>query len=610
MPFRFLRMGKKSNQIRKHKERLFREMVYEVFEPRVMLAGISFNSATKEVEIDGSNQSDTVRVIPATNNQILVSLTGFTSQLFSIAEVKAIRFWGRQGNDFFQNTTNLPSFAYGHAGDDTLIGGTNVDRFQGGHGKDRLEGNGGRDGLRGNIDDDLLIGGADNDYLYGGTGNDDVRGEAGDDQLSGNDGNDIVHGGLGNDFILGNAGADKLYGDNGNDRIYGGDQNDEIYGGLGADKLYGERGLDSLFGEAGADELFGGDDADRLLGGTENDIVYGGNGDDTLEGGTGNDQLNGEAGNDSLKGDDGADTLSGGDGNDTLDGGNANDKLFGGNGDDFLYGRMGDDLLKGENGNDLLRGNAGNDDLDGGGGLDGLFGGIGGSDKLNGGANGDRILTWTGHTLTNYESIDGAIQFVNMTSSWNEAEIDLLDEGLRALHERVGNGKIFRDSLDTKQVVYGKYSSLNGSAAQNSLTTRTVGGVTSYDRSINFAEWDENNTGLMNFYRFVAVHEIGHSWDSVAEINNRLPGQGTRWSSFLAASSWRSTNPNSSNYLRSGDGAWWYLKTARFARSYGTTNPYEDWSTVWEVVLDPAQSGNLAVIANKVSIVNQLWNAF
>ncbi|MFC7335281.1 hypothetical protein [Rhodocista pekingensis] len=79
-----------------------------------------------------------------------------------------------------------PQMIHGHAGNDSIVGGS---------GSDVLFGNGGAD---------TLEGGKGNDFLFGGAGGDTLRGGAGDDVLKGNSGADrfIIAAGEGADRIL------------------------------------------------------------------------------------------------------------------------------------------------------------------------------------------------------------------------------------------------------------------------------------------------------------------------------------------------------------------------------------------------------------------------
>jgi hypothetical protein len=98
-------------------------------------------------------------------------------------------FTGAKGDDYFQNNTDLRSYAWGGLGNDTLIGGTNQDVLQGEDGNDKVYGGGGKD---------YLSGGNDNDYLDGG-------GAFTQSSTPYRDNYDGVA-----DYINGNAGADKF----------------------------------------------------------------------------------------------------------------------------------------------------------------------------------------------------------------------------------------------------------------------------------------------------------------------------------------------------------------------------------------------------------------
>ncbi len=220
---------------------------YSALEPRRVLAGISFDQATATIVIEGSNQDDRVIVTSPNPSSIKVTFFGVQTATYHLTSVAKILFRGYAGNDYFENRTAVASVAYGHAGDDTLIGG-------GGH--------------------DVLYGGAGNDLLRGGGGNDHLRGGDGDDQLFGGSGNDTLWGDSGNDVIFGEAGDDIARGGPGNDRMYGGPGNDVLYGDSGDDVLFGNTGIDKLYGNAGNDGLFGGIN--------QGDVVNGGPGADRL----------------------------------------------------------------------------------------------------------------------------------------------------------------------------------------------------------------------------------------------------------------------------------------------------------------------------------------
>lgn len=427
----------------------------ESLEDRRLLAvsAAQFYLNGSKLVVTGSNDADTVTITQAANGNIKAQLESGDESIvldYLASQVTQIHFVGKDGDDTFVNSTNLPSRAVGEGGNDTLTGGTNVDDFDGGEGDDLLIGADGNDILRGSIGNDvihgdagndtitggdgsdLILGGEGADYMRGGTGNDQLFGERGDDRiygdegndsLSGGDGNDRLEGGdhddslmggLGNDTLLGNAGNDVLSGDEGNDIIYGNEGDDILRGGTEHDVLRGGLGNDLLNGQQGDDRLFGDEGDDSLSGEAGDDDLNGGDGDDKLSGGADNDALKGDDGNDLLLGDDGDDALQGGDGNDQLKGGEGNDSLRGGLGNDYLIGHLGDDKLFGDAGDDSLHGDRGNDEIYGGDGNDRITGGADddvmfgesgndslwgdvGNDTLYGGEGADRLFGGDGN---------------------------------------------------------------------------------------------------------------------------------------------------------------------------------------------------------------------
>jgi len=581
---------------------------FQQLEARKLLAGIFYDTTLRQVQIEGSESADRVLVSQPNVDTVKVEFVGLAVQEFAKLTISSIQFKGYGGDDYFQNNSDRRSFAYAHAGNDTLLGGSHYDNFQGGPGNDTLDGGLGQDVIRGNDGNDTIRGNEANDQIWGGNGDDNIDGGNGHDVIYGEPGANTIVGGFGNDQIYGSTGVDTLYGQGGDDQIwgfeandvlYGGDGIDTIYGGTGNDLILGELGPDLLYGEAGDDTLKGGDDADKLFGGTEND---------QLQGEAGNDQIEGNDGNDSADGGAGLDTIWGGNGIDTLLGGADADTLYGGEQDDLIEGGLGDDKLYGDNGNDRLYGQEGIDQLFGGAGIDGLFGGITSGDRLQGDAGADRFLVWTGDILADLAADDGQLKLLNVTSNWTEKEVAVLDAGWHDLHVRVGTARIVRDSLDNDPVVMSKHSSLSGSLARNQLRSSTSNGVTTYDRELMFAEWDETNATTNNTMKYTLVHEVGHSWDSAEEIGNRLAGQGGLWTNFLGKSDWRSTNPNNNSYSQSGDGLWWHLTSAPFVRSYSKYNPREDWSTVWEIYFDPTKDADRTRVATKLAVVTQLFD--
>ncbi len=328
---------------------------YQSLEERKLLAGISFDSTTGVVSIDGSENDDSVWVQNSSAPEISVVFYGVDSQLFSKASVTNIVFTARGGDDWFRNDTSIDASAYGQSGKDRLIGGS---------GKDRL---------RGGPDGDYIVGRDNDDYLNGDEHDDYVDGGSGDDRLIGFDGKDRLFGGAGNDFIAAGKGDDFANGGDGNDTLYGSDGKDQLFGGPGDDLIAGQDNDDLIYGDCGFDTLFGNDGSDRMYGGNTADRLYGGNGNDELYGGAGVDLILGEDGNDLVIGGSHADTIYGNDGNDEIYGTDGNDILVGGSGDDRLFGQQGTDKVFGDSGKDILSGGIDPDHLVGGPGNDDFY---------------------------------------------------------------------------------------------------------------------------------------------------------------------------------------------------------------------------------------------
>jgi Ca2+-binding RTX toxin-like protein len=269
----------------KSRKKSSRRLSVQSLEGRELMAGlIGLNAGN--LTIDGTNANDTV-VVNQIGGVVQVSMThlGHTHiQNFAAAAVQQITFRGYYGDDYFANNTNIRSTAFGHAGNDTLLGGGNVDLLYGGYGNDRLYGRGGNDTMFGEDGDDWMYGGIGNDYMFGQNGNDRMYGEAGLDYLRGGEGHDVLDGGADADRLFGENGNDTLLGQAGNDLVYGGAGFDLLRGGLGDDYLYGEAGNDQIFGDAGLDRLVGGDGNDRLDGGYDGaaDQLWGQLGADTF----------------------------------------------------------------------------------------------------------------------------------------------------------------------------------------------------------------------------------------------------------------------------------------------------------------------------------------
>jgi Ca2+-binding RTX toxin-like protein len=456
-----------------------RRLRIESLERRELLA-VTFTDDV--LRIEGTAGDDTAAVDPYSyqgDPWVAVTLNGDTTQ-YAASAIRKIVFQGLEGDDYFRNSSDLVSHAWGNAGADTLLGGGGPDRLLGGSWADSLDGGAGDDKLYGQGADDSLYGGAGNDSLYGHTGADSLFGEADNDSLLGSSGDDLLVGGDGDDTINGLTGYDEIYGQDGNDLIYGHGADDVISAGAGDDRVYGGGQNDTIFGEGGNDTLFG------------------------------------TSGDNFISGDDGDDRIYGGHDNDDLRGGDGNDLIRAYGGDDVVQGGEGDDQLFGSDGNDTLYGGGGGDYLDGEAGDDGLFGGGAEADTLQGGAGSDRLLTQSGDSINDFEWADAEVRFIDGTSpytsqprDWTDADIERTDLALATLHHTAGSARVLRDSYsgDPVDVYFADSFTLGANVAGFNW-------FTGYERQIHIRSGMSNES-----FGATVVHEFGHCWDSSEEGN-------------------------------------------------------------------------------------------
>jgi hypothetical protein len=149
--------------------------------------------------------------------------------------------------------------------------------------------------------------------------------------ITGGGGNDVLAGGSGGDRLEGGPGADTLDGKAGDDAELGGDGNDTfsqprtpdgadgLSGGSGVDRVgYGKRAASLAISLDGApnDGDSGASEGDNVS--TDVEQVGGGSGSDTIVGSEAKNRLDGGAGNDFLDGRGGVDALGGGGGADRI----------------------------------------------------------------------------------------------------------------------------------------------------------------------------------------------------------------------------------------------------------------------------------------------------
>jgi len=131
--------------------------------PLIPTAGVAGNVLT----IEGTSANDQVVVSLVRTkggSSFKLVMNGHTKYVPQKG-VTLIRFFGRAGNDTFENNTATRCRAYGGDGSDLLTGGSNHDELFGEDGFDTLRGKGGNDYLDGGQD-------GDPDHLWGGVGAD------------------------------------------------------------------------------------------------------------------------------------------------------------------------------------------------------------------------------------------------------------------------------------------------------------------------------------------------------------------------------------------------------------------------------------------------------
>ncbi len=532
---------------------------YAELETRNLLASISLQGGT--LTIEGSGGDDVIRVNRVNSSTVVARIeTPFETlfESFNSRSVRAIEVTGRNGNDFFNNGTNLRSTFYGQNGNDRAFGGTAADIFFGGTG------------------DDFFYGRAGNDQAFGGSGNDRLFGAQGDDILHGQDGNDFIFGGSGNDQIEGNQGRDRIFGLDGDDELSGGAGDDFVAGGTGDDRIYGDAGNDVLRGGDDADELFGGEGNDLLLADGGNDISRGGDGDDFVFDFAGSDNL--------IFGESGNDVLRGGVGNDEIHGGDGNDRLFGGDGDDSLYGDGNVDLLNGGKGDD------------------GLFGGIGLQDRLIGGGDEDRFLVFVDHStngaqtqdiVVDARSGDAVVSFVSnleiqtdrvfAAGRWTEAEIEIVDTALRNLHRETGDTRLLRLSNGQNQ------SFVRQGNVRTSSGSSVLGFNFNASNQIGFS--DQLFADFPDRVLETVYHELGHNFDTVEENPYAT--------AFRTISNWDQVRNAGDRLSRDGQ---WYFNDAfsNFLTANARINPREDFAVTFAEYFQRKYDGFQRAFVNPV----------
>ncbi|MGV0758504.1 M10 family metallopeptidase C-terminal domain-containing protein [Tistrella mobilis] len=232
-----------------------------------------------------------------------------------------------------------------------------------------------------------------------------VVGSAFDDRLAGNSGANALIGGAGNDELNGRGGNDVLDGGDGRDRVSYADSQGAVVVSLATGTASGSQigndtliSIEDVIGTAGADTLIG-SDADNTL--------QGGGGADTMDGGAGFDIVSYRDAA-AVQVDLAAQTVTGsGAQGDTISG---FEGVIGSAYVDTLKGTEGDDFIEGGKGADRLYGRGGTDTLSYAGSLSGVEANLGDSIFFGGDAEGD--------TVSSFENLAGS-QYVDLLTGTN-----------------------------------------------------------------------------------------------------------------------------------------------------------------------------------------------
>jgi Ca2+-binding RTX toxin-like protein len=319
-------------------------------------------------------------------------------------------------------------------------------------------------------------------------------------------------------------------------------------------------------------------------------------------------------------------TLLGGYGHDTVSGGSAADSIDGGWDNDTLYGRGGDDVLDGGYGNDNLYGGGGDDSVQGNYGNDGVFGGSG-WDTVQGGSGADRILKWASWvSATENFPGDAIITFQDTFSTsshntsgltvplrytaqaWTEGEIEIVDGALAWLHELTGNTALLKTSTGgglsfRREGAYVPYDVTDGvnDAAQQQANAFGVN-VAGWNLGGGSISYTDHGFALGDLVvHEVAIHEIGHNWDTESDY----------WEEWQDLSGWEQEAVAGPGETLSGDGNWTHDSSADFYRPYSQRNPLEDWATTWEAYYYRSQglltAADVADIQDKLDLLDEFF---
>ena len=144
--------------------------------------------------------------------------------------------------------------------------------------------------------------------------------------------------------------------------------------------------------------------------------------------------------------------------------------------------------------------------------------------------------------------------------------------------------------------------------------TNLVENVTTIERQITFADWDETDDAA-NLARLDEVpREVAYLWAGDDPVVTLIPSQADYWDSFLRISGWTQIRPDDISFFDiTPDGEWFFLQAAAFADNAGRLGPADDFATVWKFVVqqefaDPANMVVNEALTPKIESVLQLFD--
>lgn len=165
--------------------------------------------------------------------------------------------------------------------------------------------------------------------------------------------------------------------------------------------------------------------------------------------------------------------------------------------------------------------------------------------------------------LADESAADVQVNFTKGAKAWFELEIEKVDEGLKALHEKTGNDRLLTRA-NGAEMTFARGGPNGTTYAENHEDGRIT-------------YWDLTFTGT-DPVAMTVVHEMGHNWDDGGV-------EGLLLSDFTTLSGWRRTPASTHTPADNG----WHYQTNKanlfpmHNGGYAKSSPYEDIATGFEI---------------------------